>query len=214
MNRPLSLKRDETELERLEHFGVFELKADDNGAQGVIEGYGSIFGEVDQGSDVVMRGAFKKSLAERSVRRIPMYFGHAHSSVPIGVWTELKEDGKGLKVRGQLDLQSNDGGQAYRVLKMGAEIGISIGYRTIRKKYLAPDGKEVDDWCSGAVRRLYEVDLRELSLTAMPMCDGARVTGVKQEGGPADSIRAFDALAQCLNTKAAFAALARALEPR
>ena len=43
---------------------------------GTVEGYASLFGEIDQARDMVMPGAFAKSLRVRGVRRIPMLFQH------------------------------------------------------------------------------------------------------------------------------------------
>ena len=43
---------------------------------GNVEGYASLFGEIDQARDMVMPGAFTKTLAQRGLRRIPMLFQH------------------------------------------------------------------------------------------------------------------------------------------
>ena len=52
---------------------------------GSIEGYASLFGEIDQARDMVMRGAFADTLVTRGIRRIPMLFQHDPSE-PIGAW--------------------------------------------------------------------------------------------------------------------------------
>lgn len=189
-------KPEPVELEHLDlEHGETELKflgASDD--EGTIEGYASIFGDVDSGNDRVRKGAFAKALKSRSSARIPMFFGHAHSSVPIGVWTEIKEDAKGLRVKGKLLLaNSPEARQVRDVLLAKGEMGISIGYRTINRAYITPDGKEHADWMSGAVRELRELDLREISLTAMPMLDSARVTGVKDETGEPETPNATQA---------------------
>ena len=61
---------------------------------GLIEGYASLFGAVDQARDMVMPGAFKLTLQQRGLRRIPMLFQHDPSE-PIGIWLELREDFRG-----------------------------------------------------------------------------------------------------------------------
>lgn len=71
-------------------------------ADGTVEGYASLFGEIDQARDMVMRGAFAGTLATRSIRRIPMLFQHDPSE-PVGVWLELREDHRGLFARGRAD---------------------------------------------------------------------------------------------------------------
>ncbi len=70
-------------------------------ADGTVEGYASLFGEIDQARDMVMRGAFAATLAARGIHRIPMLFQHDPSE-PVGVWLELREDHRGLLARGRL----------------------------------------------------------------------------------------------------------------
>lgn len=181
-------KRQEDAAEFLDRYAEFELDAKAEGdAAGVIKGYASIWGETDGGNDQVIKGAFSKSLKGRSERRIPMLLGHNQSAVPIGVWTAIREDAKGLYVEGKLALGSDAGRQMYEVLRAGAEMGISIGYRTIRKEIVVP-GKgagDASEWAPGAIRKLLEIDLREISLVPIPMLDSARVTQVKSEEGEA-----------------------------
>jgi len=68
---------------------------------GAVEGYASLFGEVDQARDMVMPGAFTQTLRHRGLRRIPMLFQHDPSE-PVGIWLELREDMRGLWARGRL----------------------------------------------------------------------------------------------------------------
>lgn len=179
---PLALETKEApaadvEVKTLEAWGEqFEIKlasTEADGGVGIIEGYASIFGEEDRINDIVLPGAFTKSLrARKGLGRIPMLVGHAQR-IPVGVWVDMIEDGKGLKVKGQIDIQSPDGGQLYRVGKMGAELGISIGYKATVYEY------RVNPQTNDQVRLLKEVDLYEVSLVTIPCCDGARVTQVK-----------------------------------
>jgi HK97 family phage prohead protease len=64
-------------------------------ADGTVEGYASLFGELDQARDMMMRGAFAETLAVRGIRRVPMLFQH-NPSEPVGIWLELREDHRGL----------------------------------------------------------------------------------------------------------------------
>lgn len=167
-----------------------DYKADGDAA-GEISGYASIFGEEDRINDIVMPGAFSKSLKEKRATRLPMLVGHVQR-IPVGVWTEIVEDRKGLRVKGKIDIESPDGGQLHRVLKMGAEIGISIGYRSIVHEY------QTDKGTNDTKRILKQVDLYEISLVTIPCCDGARVTSVKsvpQETPEETAARAALALA-------------------
>lgn len=136
---------------------------------GLIEGYASLFGAVDQARDMVMPGAFKLTLQQRGIRRIPMLFQHDPSE-PIGIWLELREDFRGLWARGKLIPEVTRARELYALLKAGAVDGLSIGYRT-RHGAIDPRSR---------IRRLHQVDLWEISLVTFPLLDGARVDAVKQ----------------------------------
>ena len=140
-------------------------------ADGTVEGYASLFGEIDQARDMVMPGAFAKTLASRGVRRIPMLFQHDPAE-PIGVWLELREDWRGLYARGRLIPDVQRAREVLAMVKAGAIDGLSIGYRTVRGRTDAKSG----------VRRLYEVDLWEISVVTFPMLSEARVSAVKGRG--------------------------------
>ena len=71
-------------------------------ADGTVEGYASLFGEIDQARDMVMAGAFAAdACGSAPVQRIPMLFQHDPAE-PVGVWLELREDHRGLYARGRL----------------------------------------------------------------------------------------------------------------
>lgn len=136
---------------------------------GIIEGYASLFGAIDQARDMVMPGAFRLTLQQRGLRKIPMLFQHDPSE-PIGVWLELREDFRGLWARGKLIPEVTRARELYALLKAGVVDGLSIGYRT-RHGAIDPRSR---------IRRLHQVDLWEISLVTFPLLDGARVDAVKQ----------------------------------
>ncbi len=68
---------------------------------GAFAGYASVFGAVDLGKDVITPGAFEKSLKLRGAGGVRMLFQH-DPSTPIGRWTEIREDERGLYVEGKL----------------------------------------------------------------------------------------------------------------
>lgn len=68
---------------------------------GTFSGYASLFGVEDQGRDVVMPGAFRASIAQRGAANIRMLFQHDPAQ-PIGAWEEIREDARGLFVRGHI----------------------------------------------------------------------------------------------------------------
>lgn len=162
---------------------ALEIKlATDAEKAGEIEGYGSVFGLLDRGGDIVLPGAFKASLAEWRKRKCfpPMLWQH-DTSAPIGVWTDMVEDDRGLKVKGELILDVPQASVAHALLKRDAIKGLSIGYRTRDAQV---------DRATGA-RHLKRVDLFELSLVTVPMLPEAEVASVKGEFDPQRWERAF-----------------------
>lgn len=146
----------------------FQVKAVSE--DGMIEGYGSVFGVRDSYSDVVAAGAFKASLAaHKSAGSMPALLWQHRADEPIGVWKSMEEDEKGLLVRGQLAMDTVRGREAQSLLKMGALNGLSIGFYSKQWTY----DRETD------VRTLTEVDLWETSLVTFPANTAARVTAVK-----------------------------------
>jgi Escherichia/Staphylococcus phage prohead protease len=138
-------------------------------ADGTVEGYASLFGEIDQARDMVLRGAFADTLRLRGVHRIPMLFQHDPAE-PIGVWLELREDHRGLYARGRLIPEVARARELLSLLRAGAIDGLSIGFRTV-KGNIDPRSR---------VRRLVAVDLWEISIVTFPLLAGARVRAVKQ----------------------------------
>lgn len=144
--------------------------AGDESAPGTIEGYGSMFNIMDRGGDMVMPGAFKKTLREwKKMKQLPQMLWSHDMSMPIGLWTSMEEDEKGLKLKGELILEVPQAATAHALLKRSAVKGLSIGYRT--RDY------EIDR--TTGVRKLKDVELYEVSLVAIPMLPEAQVTGVK-----------------------------------
>jgi Escherichia/Staphylococcus phage prohead protease len=132
------------------------------------EGHGSTFGNVDLGDDIVMPGAFKRSLAEhRKGGVLPqMFWMHRPEQVP-GKWLEMQEDSKGLLVKGVL-AETPLGDEMHTLLQMKAVRGLSIGFRT-----------KDQDFDKDGHRLLKEVDLWEVSLVSLAMNPLAQVSAMK-----------------------------------
>jgi HK97 family phage prohead protease len=143
---------------------AFEVKREPD-QDGVFEGYASVFDIVDGGMDVVSRGAFTKSIATRKPK---MLWQHDTSQI-IGVWDEVREDERGLFVKGRLLKDVQKGREAMALMRVGAIDSMSIGYKTIAA---TEEG-------SGAVRRLLELDLFEVSVVTFPMLEAAKITDIK-----------------------------------
>jgi HK97 family phage prohead protease len=151
---------------------------------GVFSGYGAVFGNVDAVGDVIDKGAFKRTLREWEDKgKYPpmllqhgggMFGGGADDMLPVGKWTAMEENSKGLKVEGELFALSTERGQyIYEGLKAGALDGLSIGYRT--KHYIA--GTKPNE----PRRKITDLDLFELSIVTFPANDKARIGAVKSD---------------------------------
>src|SRR5947199_5790172 len=117
------------------------------------EGYASLFGVPDNAGDVVAPGAFARSLSRRGTQRIRMLYQHfAHE--PIGVWEDIREDARGLYVRGRLTTDIERGRDVLALLNDGALNGLSIGFKTQRARRDPAIGTRV----------LMEVELWEVSV--------------------------------------------------
>ncbi|WP_375290400.1 HK97 family phage prohead protease [Qipengyuania sp.] len=153
---------------------VLELK--EFGEDGVFSGYGSVFGNTDSYGDIVMPGAFKRTLADHRRRKsMPKLFWQHDPGRPIGKWLSMEEDDTGLKVEGQLNMNVQQGREAYALLKAVDIDGLSIGYRVVKAE---------DDETEQVVR-LKELQLVEVSVVSLGANDRALVSGVKsiREGG-------------------------------
>ena len=139
----------------------------------VLEGYASLFGRCDQGGDIVCEGAYAGSLSKlnKAGRAIKMLWQHDPAQ-PIGIWEEVREDARGLWVKGRLLTEVSKGREAAALIAAGAIDGLSIGYRTLRA---AQNDK--------GQRLLKELELWEVSLVTFPMLPDARV-GAKSGDAP------------------------------
>lgn len=137
---------------------------------GAFTGYASVFGNEDLWGDIVVAGAFSKSIA---VKKPAMLWQH-NSGEPIGVWAVIKEDDKGLYVEGQLLIDGvAKAKEAYELLAAKAISGLSIGYRAVSWEWRKKDDSKDE------VRLLKEIDLWEISLVTFPANTEARVGDVK-----------------------------------
>lgn len=140
--------------------------ADESDEYLTIIGYGSVFGNVDGGGDMVMPGAFKECIA--SGRKPKMLWQH-DASQPIGAWDEMREDENGLRMKGRVYKGCGKGMEIAGLIKMGAIEGLSIGYRTQEYEMDAEEG----------VRKLTKLDLWETSVVTFPMNQMAGIYSAK-----------------------------------
>lgn len=142
---------------------------------GEFEGYGSVFGVKDSYSDIVVPGAFTKSLEDwKAKNQLPAMLWQHQYDEPIGIYKEMKEDDVGLYVRGQLLIDGDPvAKRAYAHMKAGSITGLSIGFRLI-------------DWEYDKTKEAYllkEIDLWEVSPVTFPANEEARIEDVKSAFG-------------------------------
>lgn len=163
---------------------AFEIKAVSD--DGLFSGYGSVFGNVDSGGDIVHAGAFSKSIQEWEGRkRMPPVLWNHDRNEPIGVYTAMREDEKGLYVEGKLlvdDVQRAR--EIHALMKAGALDGMSIGYGV----------RDSTRDRSTGITNLKDLRLFEVSIVTFPMNEAARVDAVKSalEEGSLPSLPEFE----------------------
>jgi HK97 family phage prohead protease len=158
---------------RTKTFFAFEVKAK---ASGTFEGYASVFNNEDLGGDVIVPGAFTKTIKER--QDFPILWSHSYCDPPIGVNQKAAEDAKGLYVEGQLAMEVQRAKEVFSLMQVGAIKGLSIGYDPLIVDYSEADAGR---------RILRELKLWEYSPTTFPMNPEAQVTGVKSNNANLDA---------------------------
>lgn len=124
--------------------------------QGIVTGYGAHFGTLDADNDIIMPGAFSKTIQEQGpaskLPRIKYLLDH-NTNKALGVFTELKEDTTGLYYEAKVG--THDLGQDFlKMVDSGLITEHSIGYGIIKKTIINPDA----DW------RDQQTQLQELKL--------------------------------------------------
>lgn len=149
---------------------------------GEFEGYAAWFNNVDHGGDIILPGAFAKSLKQIPVDRIKLCRSHDLND-PVGVLTYAAEDARGLKVKGIITQETTRGRETLALTRMGSLDSMSFGYQTKKYHY---------DKVKGA-RVIEELLCFEVSILAFGMNPKARVTAVKQDN-PAYAARLVTAI--------------------
>lgn len=141
------------------------FKADDvDNETRVFKGYASTY-DKDLGGDIILPGAFAKTLSERA-DRVKVLWQH---NEPIGRPMKMYEDGKGLYVEAKIS-KTRLGDEALELMRDGVIDQMSIGYSV-------PQGKS--DYDEDGNRMIKELKLYEFSAVTFPMNEKAFITGVK-----------------------------------
>lgn len=103
--------------------------------EGTFTGYASVFGNKDSYGDVIIPGAFTKSLKDRGPdgAGIACYWSHQMDDPHkcIGWTTKAVEDEHGLLVEVKLDLENPVAAQVHRLIKAGVVNQMSFAYEVL-----------------------------------------------------------------------------------
>ena len=170
-----------------------EVKFSDSD-QYTFEGYGAVYNNVDAGHDIIVPGAFSGTLAKAQAGQMPKMLWQHDPSQPIGAWTALASESKGLHVKGKILPSVAKGAEVYALMKEKAVDGLSIGYVT----------KDFER--DGGIRKLKSLNLFEISVVTFPMNAEALISDVKN----IQSIREIEHILREAGVPGAFAKLVAA----
>lgn len=167
-------------------FMNFEVK--DLTEAGSFKGYGSVYDVLDLKGDVMKPGVFAKSLTDWKAKgKLPPILWQHKYDQPVGPYTKMNEDGKGLYTEGQLLINKvQQASEAYALLASGAINGQSVGYNTEDEEYDAKAG----------VWNVKQADLWECSIATFPANTFAVIDEVKNliASGTMPTVRQFEKL--------------------
>ena len=152
---------------------AFSLALRAEGDEGVIEGHAAIFGEKNGHNEIVLPGAFAQTLSShRDAGTMPFMFKNHSSNDVIGVWEEMEEDQRGLRVKGRFLLEKQIGRDAYVDVKKAQVRGLSVGFIATEDEY---------DYKTNT-RIIRSMDLYEVSLVPFPSAKSANIFDVRSAG--------------------------------
>lgn len=166
---------------------TIEVKAE---GEGIITAYAAAFGNTDSYGDVIQKGAFTKTVAERKDKVKVLYNHDYYSSLPVGKPLNMIEDGYGLLTNTKMS-QTQMGQDIYTLAQEGALDSMSIGYSAMKAEY--PD--DVQARSSGIWRIITEAKLYEYSFVTFPANESAVITGIKSGADLEREIKRWTAIA-------------------
>lgn len=128
-----------TKLEKVDDIGKFY-------------GYASVFNIEDYYNDIILNGAFRETIKNKS--DIALLWQHDQDNI-IGKIDRLEEDYVGLYVEGQILVDKNN--NIYNFIKNNIINGLSIGYR-VKETEFDEKGRRI----------IKSIDLMEISVVSFP----------------------------------------------
>ena len=114
-----------------------------------------------------------KEFAEMG-RPLPMYVNHKDDAIPVGEWTMIEMDDKGMNASGRLFLNTSAGKDLYQVMKESPKMfgGVSVGAYAEEYQWVKEDGKAMtigsDDPYESGYFQITKGGLRETSVVMHP----------------------------------------------
>lgn len=154
--------------------GSMELKFADNGG---FKGYASVFGGVDSYDDTILAGAYREVIGKiqsGSTVMPKMFVNHRSWDIPVGKWTYLEEDTKGLYMEGEFTKGNPQADIVKAAMQHGTVDGLSIGFMIGDYEIVEKEGEQLR-----IIKSIKE--LPEVSIVTYPADESARVdlTSVK-----------------------------------
>ena len=142
---------------------------------GIVTGYFSSFGNIDSDGDMIVQGAFSKTIQERGPNGKNAIFHLLQHDIhkPLGKPVVLHEDAKGLYFESKI-ISTSYGEDTLKLYEAGVYNEHSIGYRTIKwEKVLEQGTDRVDHY------KLLELFLYEGSTVTFGANQDTPFTGLK-----------------------------------
>lgn len=137
------------------------------------EGYAVVWGVKNGHKEIFEQGAFARTLGEWAAEgELPSFYLQHNWDLLIGEWTEMREDEKGLFVRGRF-IRSAWGDHGLALVREKIATGLSIGF--IHNDYTVENEQ---DWPNRTIR-VHEVTLFEVSLVERASDPAAGVTAIR-----------------------------------
>lgn len=147
---------------------------------GQFEGYAAVFGNKDSYGDVLVQGAFADTLANdygADGKGVPTYWCHDFKDPfkNLGATIWAREDARGLRVRVQLDLDTQNAKQTLKLLKEGRVNQMSFGYTVLEGAYV--ESEEL-----GFFYEIRKVKLHEVSVVPIGVNQETEILSAKSAG--------------------------------
>lgn len=152
-----------------------KVESTDGDGPGYLEGYLAVFGNVDQGGERILKGAFARSIADRvATRKVPLMVRHfaygGDTEDVVGTIVEAREDEFGLWIKAEF-ANTTKAQQVRQLVVDGHLWGLSVGYVPVRYQEVKEDDRYI-------VEHL-EMKLVEGTITVRPMNESAIITSAK-----------------------------------